>query len=109
MALAMRVLPLVEPPGVRPLHQLPRRKLTVGAGQEGAADAELTRPIRVLGDSKGFKSLSEDGDAGRHPHLAWVLREGQKSATIHAPSEVIWRIPAINPWAGMKLARGWLI
>jgi hypothetical protein len=86
MALAMRVLPLVEPPGVRPLHQLPRRKLTVGTGQEGAADAEL----RVLGDSKGFKSLSEDGDAGRYPHLAWVLREGQKSATIHSPSEVIW-------------------
>jgi hypothetical protein len=31
--------------------------------------------------------------AGSHPHLAWVLREGQKSATIHAPSGVIWGIP----------------
>ena len=89
MALAMRVLPLVEPPGVRPLHQLPRRKLTVGAGQEGAADAELDAADPRFG-SKGFKSLSEDGDAGRYPHLAWVLREGQKSATIHAPSEVTW-------------------
>ena len=31
--------------------------------------------------------------AGSHPHLAWVLREGQKSARIHAPSGVIWGIP----------------
>ena len=27
--------------------------------------------------------------AGSHPHLAWVLREGQKSASIHASSRVI--------------------
>src|SRR5437016_3258669 len=40
------------------------------------------------------------------PPPAWVLREGQKSASIHARSGVIWGIPAINPWAGMKLA-GW--
>ena len=49
------------------------------------------------------------GRAGSHPHLAWVLREGQKSARIHARSGVIWGIPAINPWAGMKLVRWWLI
>ena len=30
--------------------------------------------------------------AGSHPHLAWVLREGQKSASIHASSRVIWGI-----------------
>ena len=54
MALAMRVLPLVEPPGVRPLHQLPRRKLTVGAGQEGAADAELDAADPRFGRQQGL-------------------------------------------------------
>ena len=31
--------------------------------------------------------------AGSHPHLASVLQEGQKNASIHASSGVIWRIP----------------
>ena len=109
MALAMRVLPLVEPPGVR--HSISSRVVSsrLGLARKARRTRSWTRPIRVLGDSKGFKSLSEDGDAGRHPHLAWVLREGQKSATIHAPSEVIWEIPAINPLPQPGIARGWLI
>jgi hypothetical protein len=54
MALAMRVLPLVEPPGVRPLHRLPRRKLTIGAGQEGVADAELDAADPRFGRQQGL-------------------------------------------------------
>jgi hypothetical protein len=58
---------------------------------EGSLRPKLTRSFRKISPLGTVRAARVDCS---RPHLASVLQEGRKNASIHASSGVIWRIPA---------------